>query len=66
MAHSSFLKAQFRSFFREPDELFRSYLREPFYWFGSFLRYLRNIRPLQPTIDRLEPLVQRIESIRIG
>lgn len=66
MAHSSFLKAQFMSFFRQPDELFRSYLRQPFYWFGSFLRYLRNIKRFEPIIDGLEPVVRRLESMRIG
>lgn len=65
-AHTSFLKAQLRSFVREPDELWRSYLRQPFYWAGSFLRYLRNIERLRPSIDRLEPVVRRLERTRIG
>lgn len=64
-AHASFLKAQFLSFFRQPDELWRSYLRQPFYWFGSFLRYLRNVERLEPIIDRLEPVVRRLEKTRI-
>jgi magnesium-protoporphyrin IX monomethyl ester (oxidative) cyclase len=66
MAHSSFLRAQLRSFLRQPDELWRSYLRQPFYWFGSFLRYLRNVRELEPLIDRLDPLVRRLERARLG
>ncbi len=64
MAHASFLKAQLLAFLRQPDELWRSYLRHPFYWFGSFLRYLRNMRELEPLIDRVEPLVRRLERTR--
>ena len=66
MAHSSFLKAQLRSFLRQPDELWRSYLRQPFYWFGSFLRYLRNVQELEPVIDRIEPVVRKLENTRLG
>lgn len=66
MAHASFLKAQLRSFLRQPDELFRSYLRQPFFWFGSFLRYLRNVERLAPVIEKLEPVVRRLERTRIG
>ncbi len=64
-AHSSFLKAQLLAMARQPDELLRSYLREPFYWLGSFLRYLRNVRDLEPLIDRLDPLVRRLERTRL-
>jgi magnesium-protoporphyrin IX monomethyl ester (oxidative) cyclase len=66
MAHSSFLKAQLLAFTRQPDELWRSYLRQPFYWFSSFLRYLRNVKELEPLIDQLEPLVRRMEKMRLG
>jgi anaerobic magnesium-protoporphyrin IX monomethyl ester cyclase len=64
-AHASFLKAQLQSFVRQPDELYRSYLRQPFYWFGSFLRYLRNIRQVEPFIDKIEPLVSRLERTKV-
>lgn len=64
-AHSSYLKAQFRSFARQPDELYRSFLRHPLYWFGSFLRYLRNIQSVEPLINKVEPLVRRLESSRM-
>lgn len=64
-AHSSFLKAQLLAIARAPDELLRSYLREPFYWLGSFLRYLRNVRDLEAVIDRLDPLVRRLERTRL-
>lgn len=66
MAHASFLKAQLRSFLRQPDELLRSYLRQPFFWFGSFLRYLRNIERLAPVIEKIEPVVRRLEKARIA
>ena len=66
MAHGSFLKAQLIAIARQPDELLRSYLREPLYWSGAFLRYLRNVRELEPVIDRLQPLVRRLERTRVG
>jgi hypothetical protein len=65
MAHSSFLKAQLIAFARQPEELYKSYLQQPFYWFGSFLRYLRNVRELAPAIDRIEPIIRRLERARM-